>query len=352
MYRRRRTSREIPFSFDSFLDVVANVVGVIIRLILVVWVGARSYTGIAQLVHKPEPTAAALPEPADPLEDELKARRRELAALQKQLTEDLRQLQSSSERTALTQQELAALSERSHELESQASQITNALNREDQTARSVALSSEELRNRCQRIAQEVRELEKLPSARKALRYRTPVSKPVESEELLFECQGGRVTFIDLAPLLAEVRRDMEDRKQELRRQWQVEGRTPPSGAFRLHYFLERERGPLDVLGVTAPPDSGESFRYGLSVGQLEPVQDPRGETVQRAMQPDSEFRQIVDFLDPKATTVTLWVYPDSFALYRSLRDYLADRGVVVAGRPLPDGVLIGCSRQGSVSRGQ
>ena len=40
MLRRRRRSREIPFSFDSFLDVVANVVGIIIRLILVVWVGA------------------------------------------------------------------------------------------------------------------------------------------------------------------------------------------------------------------------------------------------------------------------------------------------------------------------
>ena len=36
------------FSFDSFLDVVANVVGIIIRLILVVWVGARSYDSLAK----------------------------------------------------------------------------------------------------------------------------------------------------------------------------------------------------------------------------------------------------------------------------------------------------------------
>ena len=43
MYRRRRPTREIAFSFDSFLDVVANVVGIILRLILVAWVGARSY---------------------------------------------------------------------------------------------------------------------------------------------------------------------------------------------------------------------------------------------------------------------------------------------------------------------
>ncbi len=47
MRRRRLPKPRENFSFDSFLDVVANVVGIIIRLILVVWVGARSYTKIA-----------------------------------------------------------------------------------------------------------------------------------------------------------------------------------------------------------------------------------------------------------------------------------------------------------------
>ena len=42
MIRRRRPVREIAFSFDSFLDVVTNVVGIILRLILVAWVGARA----------------------------------------------------------------------------------------------------------------------------------------------------------------------------------------------------------------------------------------------------------------------------------------------------------------------
>src|SRR5437773_6379854 len=95
MLRRRRRSREIPFSFDSFLDVVANVVGIIIRLILVVWVGARSYTSI-QILAKPkarmEP-AAALTVPEDPLERELARQRAELAELQARLLEQLRQVE-------------------------------------------------------------------------------------------------------------------------------------------------------------------------------------------------------------------------------------------------------------------
>ena len=161
-----------------------------------------------------------------------------------------------------------------------------------------------------------------------------------------------MTLVDLAPLLAEVRREMEERKHELRRQWQIEGRTPAAGAFRLHYFFERDRGMLDVMGSAVGPEASESFSCGMSLGELEPITENRGESLQQALAPESEFRQIVDRVDPQQMTITLWVYPDSFALYRTLRDYLADRGISVAGRPLPEGVLIGCSRTGSASRGQ
>src|SRR5437868_6678401 len=83
MYRRRRPlSREVAFSFDSFLDVVANVVGIIIRLILVAWVGARSYKAIVTAPPPPLPALpelAARPDPTDPRLDALARRRRELS---------------------------------------------------------------------------------------------------------------------------------------------------------------------------------------------------------------------------------------------------------------------------------
>src|SRR5262252_6547691 len=95
MIRRRRRVREIGFSFDSFLDVVANVVGIIIRLILVVWVGARSYGTLHPLPGTAEPAAAAHADalPQDPLQAELEHQRQELAGLQARLLEQLRRLQ-------------------------------------------------------------------------------------------------------------------------------------------------------------------------------------------------------------------------------------------------------------------
>ncbi|HJT79154.1 MAG TPA: hypothetical protein VJ739_18300, partial [Gemmataceae bacterium] len=84
----------------------------------------------------------------------------------------------------------------------------------------------------------------------------------------------------------------------------------------------------------------------------EPLTPERGETAEAALAPGSEFRQVADVIDPQQTTVTFWVYPDSFALYRRLRDYLYQRDVIVAGRPLPDGAPIASSRHGTRSRGQ
>src|SRR5579872_4098248 len=95
MIRRRRQQREIAFSFDSFLDVVANVVGIILRLILVAWVGARSYK--ANVAPPPVPSAALveeeiadlLPPPPDPLAAQLPQKNSELEEARAKLRDRL-----------------------------------------------------------------------------------------------------------------------------------------------------------------------------------------------------------------------------------------------------------------------
>jgi hypothetical protein len=356
MIRRRRRVREIPFSFDSFLDIVANVVGIIIRLILVVWVGARSYSSVQHLAvgSKPstEATPPALPEVADPLQRELAQHRRELDEAQERLLEQLRQFQQVQQKAPSTESALAALGARRQRLEQEQQTLGQAKGKHATTVRAVALTSDELRKRSQKLAEEIKALEQQPPPKKVLHYRTPVSRPVQSDELLFECNRGRVTFIDIGGLLGEVRPGMEDKGKQLRTQWEVSDVTGTVGAFRLHYTVERERGLLDSLGGAGTPETNGGYRYGVSAWFIEPIAFTRGETVEAALAADSEFRQIVDGLDPQQTTVTFWVYPDSFALFRQLRDYLYERDIVVAVRPLPDGVPIASSRRGTVSRGQ
>jgi hypothetical protein len=352
MIRRRRPEREIPFSFDSFLDIVANVVGIIIRLILVVWVGARSYHTL-QHMHEsaPETPAAEARALTDPLQTEIAQRQHDLEEAQRQLLDQLRQFDLTRGSQQQVQRELATIVARRQSLEQRKTALGQEADQQVHAARASALTLQELRRRSQGLAEEIQALQKLPPVQKTLRYRTPVSRPVQCEELLFECRYGRVTFIDINALLTDVRRDMEDKGQLLKTQWLIAGSAGPVGAFRLRYTIERERGALDTLrgGI---PDSNSGYRYGLSSWELEPVALVRGEPVQTALAEGSEFRHIIESLDGQQTVVTLWVYPDSFELYRQLRDYLYDRDVVVAGRPLPEGMPVASSRRGTVSRGQ
>jgi hypothetical protein len=350
MIRRRRRTREIPFSFDSFLDVVANVVGIIIRLILVVWVGARSYNTLSVIGGKPtsgrskiEPAA-----PADPLQAEVENRRRELDEAQRQLLEQLRRLGEMSDGEKDVERQLALLADNRQSL----SRERAALGKERAAKESVSLSMAELRDRQRKLLTEIEEMRKLPPAGHLLKYRTPVGRPLRADEFFFECRRGRVAFIDVPALVASAQRDLDEKSRLLRTQWQVADVTPPVGSFRLRYTIARETEASESAGAHGSLTANETFRYGLVAWTAEPVAPVRGETLENALTERSQFRQIVDRLDPEQAAITFWVYPDSFALYRQLREYLYDRNLIVAGRPLPEGVPIASSRQGTRSLGQ
>jgi hypothetical protein len=354
MYRRRRRTQEIGFSFDSFLDVVANVVGIILRLILVVWVSARSYSSLHTIPPSApdKPSAEPTKEVSDPLQIELAQRRRELAEVQARLLEQLRHLEQAEQGQAQAAGKLADAVARREQLDRDRSQLTQTTHRHEREQQDAALSLAQLQERSRQLGEAIRAIEQLPPAKQVLRYQTPVSRPIHSDELLFECRQGRVAFIDIAALLQDVRPRLDDSSKQLRTQWQVSDVVGPVGAFQLRYTVERERGPIDGALGGDSPTSGTGFRYGLSSWEIEPVTLVHGEDEATALTASSEFRQIADRLDPQQVTVTFWVYPDSFPLYRRLRDYLYERDVVVAGRPLPEGVPIASSRRGTVSRGQ
>ncbi len=346
MIRRRRPVREIAFSFDSFLDVVANVVGIILRLILVAWVGAKAYKGppmppvpASPALEKPSP----LPSPEDPLSEELERQRRQLDQAQAQLLDQVQKWQHIHRQRSLTEDELTALEARRRQAEAEASVPAPASGPAGEV-RSLA----EVQKRQRALLDEIEALRKAPSLKKTLRYRTPVSQPLQSEEMFFECRQGHVTLIDIGALMDDLHRGMRAKAELLRTRWEVSDVTAPVGPFRLRYVIERERG----LVGGAPPDARGNFSYGVQSWTVEPLAVERGEAVDAALTPGSAFRRVIDALDPSQTAVTFWVYPDSFPMYRRLRDYLHERDVVVAGRPLPDGFPIQSSKHGTLSRGQ
>jgi hypothetical protein len=354
MIRRCRPLREIAFSFDSFLDVVANVVGIILRLILVAWVGARTYKGIAPPPLPPPPALSdptPLPEPTDPRLARTQQRRRQI----QHEAEDLERRQEDRRRHAVLREqalekELSDLADRQKAILAEDADAKRQAERGSAAARTAQLSLTELEKRSRALLRDLDTLGKLPRVTKKLRYNTPVSAPLQTDEAMFECLHGRITLVDWGALQAAAMREARTKESLLRDRWEVRDVTVAVGAFRFRYVVERERSAFDGPGRGAPMSN--RFRYGLAAWEAEPVIADRGETVEQALKPGSAFRKVIDALDPQQTAVTLWVYPDSFAAYRAIRDYLHKREVVVAGRPLPEGVPIASSRKGTKSRGQ
>jgi hypothetical protein len=353
MYRRRRSNREkIAFSFDSFLDVVANVIGIVVRLILVAWVGARSYTATMQQTEEPPASVKDMPPPSaadDPVQSELERVRRELADARLRLLDQLGALQLAEQDAQGTRAHLSELEQQGRDVYEQANRLGSELVGKGSRARDTIASVEELRQRGRDVLKQIKAFEAAPRQTQVLRYHTPVSRAVHADEMFFECRGGRVTFIDLPAFLHEVHAGLQDRAAALKTQWQVSAVSSPVGAFRLRYTVEREKSALE--GIGGGPVAG-NYRYGLSAWIVEPIADARGEPLEVALQKTSAFRRLVDHLDPQITVVTFWVYADSFELFRRLRDHLYEREVEVAGRPLTDDAPISASRHGTASRGQ
>jgi hypothetical protein len=67
---------------------------------------------------------------------------------------------------------------------------------------------------------------------------------------------------------------------------------------------------------------------------LHPKSDTQGETLAELKQPDSKFRKHLEKLDKEKDVVILRVWPDSFAFFRDLRDWLQSEGYQISWHPV------------------
>ncbi len=167
-------------------------------------------------------------------------------------------------------------------------------------------------------------------------YPTPISHTVHGHEAHFQLKHGRITPVPIDAAIEELRNDVKRTARKLESMSEVTETIGPIGDFRLRYTLSK----MMISSTQAALD--------ISFVML-PLSEPQGETLERAMAQRSEFRDAIAKTNPRHTTITLWAYPDSFAIYRTLKKELYKQGFAVAGRPLPMNQPIGGSPQGSKS---
>ncbi|HEX3871185.1 MAG TPA: hypothetical protein VHV77_12150 [Pirellulales bacterium] len=324
MARFRSTEGE-AFGSDSFLDIVANMVGILIILVM-----------IAGLRAKQIPEAGA--QPSD-------AQQAELAALQQE--ED--NLTSDTQRLAIDVQQVSLIREsRKRErdsllyLEAEAKRLLdekrNTLSSRQQEEYDLRLALSQRETELERLTRELQDAAAAPAANavKIENYPTPISRTVHGHEAHFQLKHNRITPVPIDEAMKEIVRDSRRTMNKLQNSDEVVETLGPFGDFRVRYTLAK----ISISSHQAMVD--------MSFVML-PMSELSGETYEQAMELRSEFRAALAQTNPRNTTMTLWTYPDSFALYRTLKRELYKQGFAVAGRPIPMNHPIGGAQDGTKS---
>ncbi len=317
---------------DSFLDVVTNIVGILIILVMVVQGRVR------QIVLTAPQQASARTES---LEREVESLGHKVTATESEIEElavQGRTLAAATVGTGEVRLHLAtAVAAAKVEVDRRLRDVDAAT----AAAAEAAARRKELQAELERCTLEAEGLAHAPqTTHEVLAYPTPIGRTVNGAEIHFRLAEGRIAAIPLEELfeLAKVqtRRHSGSIAAMASR---IESVGPVQG-FMLDYVIEAKvdqaRGQVLIRSrewVVRPTGPGQ------------------GESIEEALAPQSRFRRSLAAVTPE-TTVTLWCYPDSFDAYRKIREELHRLGVPAACRPMPDDAPIGGSTEGSKSVAQ
>ncbi|MFM7118602.1 MAG: hypothetical protein ACKO0N_18400 [Planctomycetota bacterium] len=311
---------------DSFMDTIANLVGVLIILVAVVSMHAEKIviprTDVeAHSVAKDEKTAEVTKAKWEANSVELDTQRLEmdLAAEQRlsaSLAEERRQKMIWLElaRRQIEEQKLALdeKSQRRLELVAEESRLRQEL------------AEVQMKQRAQAAA--------APKEIELVHYPTPIAKTVFSDEVHVRLENGRLVFVPLNELLEQMKAEWKYKAEKLGQDPSTVEVIGPIDNFRMEYELVAESPDPNV-----PLDANRGMIIRFNKFIVTPTQPNPGEPLEVALQEGSEFRQRLNRLPAGKTTISIWVYPESYEQLLELRGWLRQQGYQTACWPLETG---------------
>lgn len=396
-----RPRAELQFGSDSFLDVVANIVGILIILVVVTGLkinktpivvnlpdedGTTESTivvpseidltpnpiAISPADEQPRDSEPAVPEtvvqvaPPAPIElpipDEVDEPEEPLPPLPPiviptELVDYAKQLEAELAELKLSEAELAerlkqsnllqsTLLEKQSSMKSQLIDKKRALTLTQKKTATLEADLDLARQTLIRLTRQVEDVENQPAPVETLEHKvTPISKVVTGKEKHYRLDKNRVAEVPIDEFVTRFREQMDRRRDWLAKTRQHQGEIGPLQGFTMHYAVR-----VDSVSEFDRGGYG-GFRISLAQWEVRPEKGFKGEAAETALKKGSKFYDSLLGISPD-TTLTFWVYPDSYELYRKLQKFTQQQGFSVAARPLPEGVPIAGSPNGSRSASQ
>jgi hypothetical protein len=299
------------------------------------------------MASDPAEPPAVEPHPAEPppLDPELVARvdtlAAEMAALQGQQLDVDRALAATRQQTGSTLQQLASVR---RQVQSEQQTLERGRELVEAFARTLEQSQRELAV----LQVTLGELDAQRPQPEIVRHRlTAMGREVTGDELHFLLTNGRVATVPLEPLAERVKVQLQRQKDRFLQMQRYSGTVGPVQGFRMEFTAERQAiSMIDELRYGTA-----LLRVGVTEYRLLPDSSLKAETADEARRPHSDFHSVLRSAR-SGITLTFWVHPDSFELHCQLLELAHAAGFEVASRPLPAGVPITGSPNGSRSVAQ
>ncbi len=337
----RKRREEASDDHDSFLDIVANIVGILI--ILVVLVGVRA---------KHAPVAASI---SDPTRQAVKTEVNDDLATEQRIQSDIRELNRRGQKLV----EEAVLSDRRrNELAVRVSATERTLGLQRDRLDSDAQADYDLRKRLidqqAKLGKTIRKSILTQESKSDVKpidlehHPTPISHTVHGKEIHIQLRGSRVVVVPFDKLIEQFKGEFERKAYRLQHQRELTDKLGPIDGFRLRYTIER----IDVTPEMYQRTGRTGSIVRLRRVEFLPASNQLGETLEEALAEGSDFRRVLARHRADRTTVTLWTYPDGFDDFQKLKKLLYRLGFTAAARPLPFDVPISASPEGTRSAAQ
>lgn len=322
---KRQNRDDAAVGEDSFLDTTANLVGILI--ILVVVVGVKTKVD-AEAYGKAAVEADISQDLQEPLQQAL--------ALEDSYLKQLLDIEEHELETEYRKIERQSILETVIQARQQAEQRMEELDTEQQASVEKNQIVEKLKSELEKINQRMGAVDERPRPEVILEHLpTPMARTVFQKEVHVMLRGGQVSVIPWDRLVEVLKQQIPLAAQRQASRGALEDTLGPVQGYLMKYRM------------AAIPGGFELDRF-----ELEPTESVIAESIDDVMQGTSRLSLELSRRNPRETVVTVWVYPDSFNDFRSLKAQLFSEGFLCAARPLPDGVRIGASPRGSRSSAQ
>jgi len=352
---RRVSFQEEDSSEDSFLDVVANVVGVLIILIMLV--GAQASRGLLVVSSEKLPESETPNQAINNADTNVKELREELQLAQQSAIASERAVENlalqvtkvSHESQAYDRQRVELAMHRSlleEDLQRRKEQLDGKQQREFDVQRQLLETKLDLDELMQEqislvsAPETVTEVECIP---------TPLARVVEGQAIHLRLSQGLVSVVPFEKLMEEVQFNIQGTLRRLQNHGKTVETYGPLDGYRLKLTMVRRKSQGSVGG----PLVGQTQRVKIGwEAEILPVSTEIGQNVEQSLLSGGVLHKHLLAQQRERPAVVVWLYTDSFDEFRPLKRALWEMGFSMATRPMRPGSNIKASPHGTRAAAQ